>query len=261
MKLRTRILLLFVGAIVVTASITVVNYISQSMIFEGLETSLRSLLEYLVSYESDVAIPSEYMITSIRHKVNAVLGEFYAFKNRVYIQTVLTVIGVMIVFAMGMASLKKNVINRLDILRGFIGETYEYGPSHKRLQLPGKDELAHVGNLLNTSLNVLESRDALAEGRYLEDRKILLTLIGLSDRRVAYYRVSGDLVGSNLAGDLEEKVSNTVRHHISRLQNLGTETEVMMVEESDKKMYVSGVGVEPGATLLFQVKIDDSPMD
>ena len=260
MKLRTRIMLLFVGAIVVTASLTVVNYIGQSITFEGLESSLLSLLSFLEGYDNydeSTAIQPEYLITSIQHKLGGVTQEFYAIKSRVYIQTVLSVIAVMIIFALGMASLKKNVINRLDIVRGFIGDTYEHGPSHKRLQLSGKDELAHMGKLLNASLNVMESRHAQAEGRYLEDRKILLTLIGLSAGKVAYYRISGDLVGSNLTGELETKVTIAVREHITSLQKLGTETVVIEVPDTEAKIHASGVGVEPGATLLLQVKVEE----
>lgn len=252
MQLRTRIILLFVGLIVGTAALTIMHYMTHSLMIGRFEDALDRFNEYLARYDHGAFFDPEYFLLTTAYQLTDITSEFAEYRSQIYTQTVVSVIGVMVVFALGFTSLKRHMINRLDAIRGFVGDTYEHGPSYRRLQLSGKDELSQIAKLMNTALNVLEAAKAEAMGRDLEGRKMLLSLIRQSSVPVAYYRASGDLMGSNLEEDMEGKISELIRPQFGRLQKMKDEFETL--DFGDHELILSWIGPRSGTRVLLEVK-------
>lgn len=256
MHLRTRIMLLFIGVVMASAALTIMHYVSQSLTIRGLETSMQALKQYVEQSEHGAFFDPEYFLLTLQNRLTELTAEFNDYRYKVYLQTVMSVVGVMVVFALGFNSLKRHIIQRLDTLRGFILDTYEHGPSHRRLELAGKDELSQVAQLINTSLNVHEAARAEFTGRILEHRKMLLTLIQQFKRPVAYFRAGGDLVVSNMDRELEDQVTQVVRQQLS--SGVGMQTKVAGLKVGRGELVLQGVGEVPGAQTFIQAEIKDA---
>ncbi|MCY4381066.1 MAG: hypothetical protein OXC40_05825 [Proteobacteria bacterium] len=254
MKLRTRIILLFLAVVTLTTLLVVSSFMIQSLIFNHLESSLLSIKQYL--HEPNHFNPDKphYYVATASYYLDQVFTDFSSYRSNTYIQMIISVTFVMIVFAIVMDSLKKHVTSRLDLMGAFVKDIYNQGLTHKRLDVVGRDELSRVMKLLNSTFNMLESKSAEAEGRRLEQRKILLTLIHQSKGKVAYFRLNGHLVGSNLDSDEESRVSEVVGSHLDRLQDLALTTETIGFH-GDQVLAISHASMNSGAKLLYKVEI------
>ena len=255
MQLRTKIMTLFVGVVAITACLEVIQYITHSRMIIQLEESLEVLEQYVDQREHGVFFDPGYFMLTIQHKIAELAREFSQQHHKIYIQSVMWLIGLMVIFALGYTTWLRHIMSRLDVLRNFILDTYEHGPSHKRLELAGKDELSQVAKLINTSLDVHEAAKAELTGRVLENRKMVLALIRQFKQPVAYFRTNGDLVGSNMNGEIENQVAQLVSKHLLHLQTIGTQTEIFEMGAGESTVTIQGIGVVSGSQILIQVQL------
>lgn len=254
MKLRTRVLFLFVTTMVVMAVLVMVHYIHQSLMLQYFSDALDALnaqMGALVIQGEGVSLDAVF--ATWYEGVRAAVEDFEGYRSRAYLQTVISAVVVMVLFAVGMSSIKKHVLQRLNVIRRFVVDAYQHGWAFRRLHMPGSDELAQFSKLFNTAIDTIETNLRLYSGKLAEDRKILMTFIAMGDRQRAYFRGNGDFIGSNLPEDAEEQVIATVRQNIDEIQGLDSLNAVypMNLEPADLVLKVEYVGPDRGTRLLI----------
>lgn len=266
MKLRTRLLFLFLSTMVVMAVLVMAHYIQQSLLLEYFDHSLEHLKlqrppQWLSSVDTGLSsdmsggidTASEMSLTLWYDRVQFIASDFNYYRSRVYLQAVISAVIVMVLFALGMSSLKKNVLARLNILRSFLTDAYQHGLAFRRLHLGGNDELTQFAKLFNASVDAIESHDQRYTGKLVEDRRLLATLIALSKPPRAFFRSNGDFLGSNLSEEIEHSVKVVVRDHLDEIQKLIILDAQYPLEDAgpEAKVRVEYVGPGSGTRLLI----------
>ena len=254
MKLRTRIMFLFVSAMIIIASLIIVNYINQSLLFEHLEASLQKIERGLTHNFADESVKLSEQHKNVRKRVAKLTADFEFYRFRTYILTVISSVVVMLLFALGMMSLKKHVVTRLMLLRNFIVEAYHHGIHHRRMNLSGNDELTQFADLFNKALDSIERKNSSREGQRGEDRMIILSLLQNMDKPVAYFRMNGELLGSNLSREHEDAVKNHLEKHITRFQEQNT-LEACDPLDALHELRVQAVGPQGRGLMLLRVHL------
>ena len=257
MKLRSRIMFLFTAGTILIAGIVMVNYINLSMIFEYFDTSLNQLNDFARSAIRLYPYPEpQETFALLEEDIQSLTQNFQNYRNRVYIQTVIFAILVMILLALTITSLKHHVINRLEIIRHFTINTYSEGLAHKRLDLPGQDELTDFAALLNKALDSMESSNSEYTGKLAQIRGIILTLMADNPHPTAYFRMSGDLLGSNLSPKEEDQVTETIQAHHQDFSLLDTFDKVYALDET-RELKVEAIGPESQSLLLVKASVQE----
>ena len=261
MKLRTRILFLFASTMVVMAVLVMAHYVHQSIILEHFEDSLEGLRDAMnpLLMQGDF-LSLDAVFATWEMRVREAGLDFEEYRSRVYLQTVISAVLLMVLFAVGMTSLKKHVLHRLSIMRRFVVDAFQHGWAHRRLHMPGTDELSQFSKLFNTSMDTIEANMQSYTGKLAEDRKIITTLISGRGIPQAYFRSNGDFLGSGLGEKEEQEIMAAVKENLTDIQQLDAlEAVYSYGEDSSKTMRVEYLGPSPGTRLLICVRPEKTP--
>ncbi|MCY4444340.1 MAG: hypothetical protein OXC44_06040 [Proteobacteria bacterium] len=258
MKLRTRITFLFMAAMILLAAMMMINYINQSIIFQNLEKSLGLL--------TLAAVPAQHLqdhmtnelalqLAALQTRGQTILKDFENYRYQMYLLMVISAVLVMLLFAIGMSTLKKHVVTRLNSLRRFVLDSHSHGLLHKRLVMSGFDELSQFASLFNSALDAMDKTSSQYAGRLAEIRKIILTLIADMPSPTAYFRMNGDCLGSNMAFSKEKTIMELVRKEINDIQELDS-LEALYPLQEDESLRVETIGPSAGVKLLIRASVE-----
>ena len=263
MRLATRILILFILAIAIVFYLVITSYLNQIVIIEHYKNALITLndLHLRSTYETTLSRKQVYF-DYIGENLNTILGNFNSYKQRIFIQSIVSFVIAMILFAFAMTSLRKHVLSRFNIIGEFIKNAYKQGLTHRRINLSGRDEISELSELVNKALDSIDSSEASLEGHHRQNRKIIDSLIKSQSESNAYFRINGDLIGSNVKVEDEKKICAIIKQNIDKIINSGPATNVFELSTHNQLM-VETIGAKASESILIkaQIKNDKDKME
>lgn len=248
---------LFTAGAILSAGVVVVSYINFNMVFEYFEQSLKTLEQFAATSKKLAPYPDPKESYSLLLQDIQVLSQkFKHYQNRVYVQIVIFAIIVMILFAITITSLKQSVVSRLETLRNFTISAYTEGFTHKRLHLAGQDELTDFVALFNKALDAIDIASSDFSGKIAQTRRFIVTLIADVNIPTAYFRMSGDFLGSNLKQDEEDRVMEIMNTYHQEFQLLKHFQKTYAFNET-KDIIIETIGPEADSLLLIKASLQD----
>ena len=224
MRLATRILILFIVAMAIVLYLMIASYLNQTMIIDYYRDALMKIYQLYLRSELEAGLDKKQVyFDNIGEHLRILLERFDSYNQRLFIQSIISFIVSMILFAFVMNSLRKHVFSRFNLIAEFVKNAYKQGLTHRRINLFGKDEISEFSELLNNSFDSLDECKRSLLGRSLQDRKIIECLINQSNTPCVYYRLNGDLLGSNLTITQEKASVSIVKNNLNQILQSNTD--------------------------------------
>lgn len=247
MRLKTRIMLLFVLLMAFFLLATVLNSVNQHSLLDNMK-NFTDKLEYLSSAPSLEILQSE---TAVLYKKQ--FETYHRLKTITAIQIGVGVLMMFFAFIFGVYFINQYLSKRLLKVIEFYNVNRSGKNPDARLVLTGKDELNMISSVLNDALDERDSEISKFEGRLKQERKILLTLINNTNNQMALYRLNGDFVGSNLTPLDEEEVSEMVKKLSSEI--VSSKESIEFELDLEKVVRFSVIGPSEGIRILIKAEV------
>lgn len=242
MNLKIRITFLFVTMMTMFLGVVLLFVVSHQNLLDDFASLVQS-----IGNEQNMA---EASYEEIYSKASVQLAKQ---QNRGAIQMVSAVGFILFCFILGFLSMNQHVLRRLNRLSDFVANSPGYLNSERRLVLGGKDEISAIAKILNDALDAGQAEKSKFEGRLVQERKAVLSLLQASDKKMALFRLNGELFGSNLSSDDEEKIKNLVKEkHTSLVGTKDIPANVLVTGADGIEVECSLIGPCEGSFIFIK---------